>query len=183
MVDQKLIDRAIKIWDKDDTPDGTPYLPSNGSEGEIFQAHWCHQCAKDSWGRGGEKTCKYLSKALCGEAPKVWVYQSGAPLCTAFKHYQDSSQSDHVVPGQLSLLDYVPTPEEIEEPQEQAPPSPSTNPHSIAWYQARADYYLRLISRFVNSDRIPKHVKRFEISRAYQLREQAIANLKEVQGC
>jgi hypothetical protein len=81
---------------------GQPYMPSNGTEGEIFMFHWCHKCALDKFEEGGE-SCPILNKSLIGKQPLEWVETKDGPCCIAWKgkgevvEWQES-------PGQLSLL-------------------------------------------------------------------------------
>ena len=65
-------------------PDGEPYLPSNGTEGEIFMGHWCERCHKDQFDAGGDG-CPILLKSLLNDQPAEWVYRDGSPICTAFE--------------------------------------------------------------------------------------------------
>ena len=51
------------------------YQPSNGTEGEIFQAQWCERCQKD---RFESKPCGILGRTMAYEVndrryPKEWV--------------------------------------------------------------------------------------------------------------
>lgn len=65
-------------------PDGTPYRPSNGTEGSIFYCQWCSRCKKDK-----DMNCSILADTMffdVGEAgyPVEWIWQKGKPVCTAF---------------------------------------------------------------------------------------------------
>ena len=66
-----------------------PYMPSNGTEGDSFEAEYCKQCTKDSTVRGGDKECPILTKAILGEQPEQWVYYKDEdteyPICLNFK--------------------------------------------------------------------------------------------------
>lgn len=63
---------------------GKPYRPSNGTEGEMFQCHFCYQCKHDDH-------CHIALNAMCyridePEYPKEWVFDAdGRPTCTAFE--------------------------------------------------------------------------------------------------
>lgn len=68
------------------------YLPSNGTEGEIFFDGWCRQCARDRSMRDGEpfddcddnELCDIIARAFRGEVDE-WVYgPDDEPMCTAF---------------------------------------------------------------------------------------------------
>lgn len=78
---------------------GGKYRPSNGTEGEMFQALWCERCKADAAFlaqmagnvRGpAESGCEIISSALAFYEddefyPKEWVYDAdGQPSCTAF---------------------------------------------------------------------------------------------------
>ena len=66
------------------------YRPSNGTEGEWFQAKFCENCTKDSEAR----PCRILGYTMIFDVddkdyPKQWVKDVGAewpgnPRCTAF---------------------------------------------------------------------------------------------------
>jgi hypothetical protein len=51
-------------------------MPSNGTEGDGFMGKFCYKCYKES-------NCTILTKALCGEQPKQWIYNP-EPTCTSF---------------------------------------------------------------------------------------------------
>ena len=64
------------------------YRPSNGTEGECFQAQWCDRCWRDR-----NQRCSILAKTLFWaitdpEYPKQWNYDdNNKPQCTAFLSY------------------------------------------------------------------------------------------------
>ena len=64
----------------------TPYMPSNSSEGDVFDARWCDRCQCDAAYRvdGLASGCSILIEALCCEQPAEWVLRNGTPTCTAF---------------------------------------------------------------------------------------------------
>lgn len=70
-----------------------PYRPSNGSEGEWFQARFCDQCARDAeYRQTQENGCEILANALCfgGDEsgfPNEWVEDDDGQnqRCTAFE--------------------------------------------------------------------------------------------------
>lgn len=76
---------------------------------------------------------------------------------------------------QLDLLSYQPTPEEMAIP---APQPQPVNRHALAWQEAKADFYLRLMNRFMRGS-LPQQIKRHEIERLHQLRQQALAEMEE----
>jgi hypothetical protein len=68
--------------------DNSPYMPSNGTDGEGFISTWCETCSKDTGIRGGKTHCPILGKSLRGEQPKQWVYIADNPTCISYKDYQ-----------------------------------------------------------------------------------------------
>ena len=74
------------------------YRPSNGSEGEMFQALFCEECVHDAafrktGGEGGEG-CDILMKTMFLGVddegyPPEWTYDAeGQPQCTAFQQVE-----------------------------------------------------------------------------------------------
>ena len=58
---------------------GKSFVPSNGTEGEIFMSNWCHRCIKESG-------CSILTGAMFGKRPKQWRYDDAEePECTSFR--------------------------------------------------------------------------------------------------
>lgn len=62
-----------------------PYRPSNGTEGEMFRAHFCEKCVKDT----PSVPCGILSLTLWLQIdekgyPKQWIEDEDGPRCTAF---------------------------------------------------------------------------------------------------
>ncbi|BAS55304.1 hypothetical protein NIES2135_54180 [Leptolyngbya boryana NIES-2135] len=62
-----------------DIPNGKPYRPSNGTEGEIFMRRWCERCEKDV-----NEDCSILAQSMLGEVDE-WQYWGDKPLCTAWE--------------------------------------------------------------------------------------------------
>jgi hypothetical protein len=57
-----------------------PYMPSNGTEGDMFDDVFCSRCERDRAYRDGgmvdaELGCPILAAALRGEQPGEWVWQ------------------------------------------------------------------------------------------------------------
>lgn len=77
---------------------GEKYRPSNGNEGMIFFAAWCHRCTRDKAMREGidfdecddSELCKIIANTFAydvtdAEYPIEWQYgKDGQPCCTAF---------------------------------------------------------------------------------------------------
>ena len=61
---------------------GKPYVPSNGTEGDMFMSRWCHRCIKESG-------CTILTGSMFGASPKQWRYDgNGEPECTSFRDHR-----------------------------------------------------------------------------------------------
>lgn len=60
-----------------------PYLPSNGTEGEIFNEKFCYRCERGREDARGP--CPIWGKAMCGDQPKEWVQDDDGPRCTEFR--------------------------------------------------------------------------------------------------
>lgn len=60
----------------------TPYLPSNGTEGEQFHKEFCYRCARAGPENG--PGCPIWAKAVCGDQPAEWIEDETGPRCTAF---------------------------------------------------------------------------------------------------
>jgi len=72
---------------------GKPYRPSNGTEGEIFQATWCAQCeANRAFREDHERAdgCPIIANTMAlsiddPDYPAAWHYgPDGQPKCAAF---------------------------------------------------------------------------------------------------
>lgn len=69
-----------------------PYRPSNGTEGEIFEAQFCSQCEHEAaWRRDDLKhdACKIHARVYAfgindPQYPKEWIEDEDGPHCTAF---------------------------------------------------------------------------------------------------
>lgn len=91
---------------------------------------------------------------------------------------------------QLSLLDLssAPAEPELAPVVATAPLSVSdcsndrpANRHVLAWLEAKADYYLKLMNRLMDAKRISQEVKTAEIVRVYELREDTLAKFYELE--
>ena len=61
---------------------GKPYMPSNGTEGLMFEEQWCASCIK----RSG---CTIVLTAMAGKQPKAWKFDDdGKPECTSFQDHR-----------------------------------------------------------------------------------------------
>lgn len=83
-INQEVVENAVEIWaDLPNTLNEEPYMPSNGTEGQIFINRWCETCEHDD--EDSKKYCEILNLSLCGEQQKEWVYFENRPICTAYK--------------------------------------------------------------------------------------------------
>ena len=68
------------------------YRPSNGTEGEDFQEHWCAHCARDAAFRDNPDSgdgCPIVAATFVfqidePEYPEEWIEDDRGPRCTAF---------------------------------------------------------------------------------------------------
>lgn len=73
---------------------GKKYCPSNGTDGMIFQGHYCDHCLHDKFNHTqdfNDKQCEILNQAfLIADSrdpafPKEWQYdENDRPTCTAY---------------------------------------------------------------------------------------------------
>lgn len=87
---------------------GEKWRPSNGTEGDLFFASWCFQCARDrSMSEGADydelddgDVCEIIPRTFlhdvdAPEYPIEWQYGTdGQPCCTAF-HHKDGEPVTH----------------------------------------------------------------------------------------
>ena len=70
---------------------GGLYRPSNGTEGDIFESHFCERCTRDNLEPDGGGGCELILLAMCfytddPNYPQEWTYDdAGKPTCTAFE--------------------------------------------------------------------------------------------------
>lgn len=83
MINPEVLANASEIYADLQVEDCKPYLPANGTEGDIFEARWCERCTQENDDYG--IWCDIHSLALRGEQPKEWIYYENKPMCTAFK--------------------------------------------------------------------------------------------------
>jgi hypothetical protein len=83
------------------------YRPSNGTEGDIFDARFCSACTRDRpFG-----TCDVLTRTLIHQVsdpdyPTEWIIDDRGPRCTAFTTEPDPPpvQSEVEAEGQLRMF-------------------------------------------------------------------------------
>lgn len=79
---------------------GEQYTPSNGTEGTLFFAAWCEQCARDRSMREGESVdecdddelCPIIARAYLGKAVEWRRLPNADTICTAFRHMEDEPE-------------------------------------------------------------------------------------------
>ncbi len=79
-INQEVLDNAFEIYYNMNIENIAPYMPANGTDGDLFEARWCRECTKDS-----DVDCNILTKAFCAEQPTEWIYFNNKPTCTAFE--------------------------------------------------------------------------------------------------
>ena len=71
---------------------GTPFQPSNGTEGMIFCEKFCDQCLNCRPNPDKEPQCEILMLTMCfstrdKEYPSEWIFdEEGWPVCTAWQN-------------------------------------------------------------------------------------------------
>lgn len=70
---------------------GQPYRPSNGTEGDLFETHWCGKCRLSRLDDGCDiRTAAHIFGIRDPDYPKAWRYDSqGVPICKSFQHIDD----------------------------------------------------------------------------------------------
>lgn len=68
------------------------YRPSNGTDGEEFEARWCRLCKREGmYERGQAEPCEIMGNAFFHDVedpgyPREWTHDAeGQPCCTAFE--------------------------------------------------------------------------------------------------
>ena len=73
------------------------YMPSNGTEGQIFMEKYCDKCYK-------EKNCNMLLNSMIGKQPKQWIYdKNNKPTCTSFNPNRPKSNNKYKHKNNLTL--------------------------------------------------------------------------------
>src|SRR5688572_4268249 len=79
---------------------GKSFRPSNGTEGMIFDEHFCSQCIHQSPDPTRGKSCEVFCAAFCLNEndpgyPNEWVYDSeGWPICTKWVKWDWGNDGD-----------------------------------------------------------------------------------------
>lgn len=95
------------------------YRPSNGTEGMIFEEHYCSQCIHDNPDPNHPKKCELIVRAMCfyetePEYPLEWTYDAlGHPRCTNYVNWNWSSDGDPNDPDNPKKLPDPPDPRQL----------------------------------------------------------------------
>lgn len=79
---------------------GKQWMPSNGTEGEMFMSAFCERCIHEKWMHtmnNADKKCDVLNRALLNAPDKQpeWIYsEEGWPICTEWKFWDWGSSDD-----------------------------------------------------------------------------------------
>lgn len=90
MTDKRLFPAALAARYRARASQPYPYRPSNGSEGEQFEALWCATCARYT-NSENEETCRILNNTMVYSVsdpryPAEWQYNAeGQPCCRAYE--------------------------------------------------------------------------------------------------
>lgn len=79
--------------------DGSPYRPSNGTEGMDFMCHYCENCINQHPDPNNKKQCDIAARAWWysiseEKYPKEWQYKDDQGICTAFVKWDWRNDSD-----------------------------------------------------------------------------------------
>ena len=77
---------------------GKLYRPSNGTEGDMFQALWCERCVHDGYtDETPELGCELIRRSMAyfttdPEYPREWIFDpEGVPMCIRFEEVVDTN--------------------------------------------------------------------------------------------
>jgi hypothetical protein len=84
---------------------GETFMPSNGTEGEMFNCAFCERCIHEKWThtqKDGDKKCDILSRSFIHwyepnhpDYPKEWKYnEEGWPVCTEWVKWDWGNDGD-----------------------------------------------------------------------------------------
>ena len=75
------------------------FIPSNGTEGLMFQEEWCRRCKRDqAFQRGEGEGCQILADTYAhwpdeNKFPSEWTYNDKSEaICTAFEAAPDGKE-------------------------------------------------------------------------------------------
>jgi hypothetical protein len=87
---------------------GKPFMPHNGTEGELFMEQYCFKCAHDPFSKSDDfdaPSCGLIMQSLGDQQPEEWRYDDeGYPICYKFRH-ESLGDLPEPIPGQLSIED------------------------------------------------------------------------------
>lgn len=109
---------------------GKSFMPSNGTEGEMFEDAFCMNCIHEKYLHTGDlrdKKCEVFDRVLLNapDPQPEWVFDAeGWPVCTEWKkwdwergdddNWNDPVMPDPIDPDQLSLFPLYPTEKDFE---------------------------------------------------------------------
>lgn len=77
---------------------GKPYIPSNGTEGDMFMQAFCFQCKNEKYSytmNTDDPTCEILTGSMVEHKAQEWVYSAeGWPICTKWKFLDWGNDED-----------------------------------------------------------------------------------------
>jgi hypothetical protein len=103
---------------------GTSFMPSNGTEGEIFESAFCSNCIHEKFyhtQKHGDKQCEVFNRVFLNapDPQPEWVFnEEGWPICKDWikwdwskdddDNWNDPVLPDPIDPSQLSLFPLYP---------------------------------------------------------------------------
>lgn len=111
---------------------GESFRPSNGTEGMIFEEHFCSQCIHQNPDPTKNKNCEVAMLAFCfderdKEYPREWIFNAdGWPVCTKWQKWDWGNDGD---------------PDDPDNPK--APPPPPPDPNQLDLFPLYPDERIR----------------------------------------
>lgn len=82
-IKKECLDNSREICQSMNVENFIPYMPSNGTEGNYFEALWCERCAKNY-------NCDIIIQAYCGDQPPEWIYFDNKPMCIKWEKFNEA---------------------------------------------------------------------------------------------
>lgn len=74
---------------------GQPFAPSNGSEGMVFEHHFCGKCIHQNPNPDSNKHCEILLNNFFEGSTKEWKFSNeGWPVCTSWQKWDWGNDGD-----------------------------------------------------------------------------------------
>ena len=90
------------------------YMPSNGTEGDIFISKYCSNCRKEKYyhtQKDGDRKCRIFTSTMIESSVPEWIIEDGNPTCTSFDHWDWDKGNPPGIPrgsrklkGQISMF-------------------------------------------------------------------------------